>query len=695
VTTPRTSRPYTPSREASGVLERRTVGRGAVLTRIHRTLTQAATSRNRSHTLLVGPRGAGKTHVLEVALGRIKSDSLLADRVCVVSIPEDVVGFTRLEDLLAQALRDLGGEPPAREESTVARQALVTERLAGRVLILAIENLDRVMDALGLGGQRGFRSWVETSGDVLVLATTPLLFPGVQERDQPWFGAFDVLTLDDLNLDEGLQLLIHLAGEAGDDSLVDFLTSDTGRKRVEALAELTGGSPRIWVILSDCLTPARLDQLVPTVQDLLESLVPYHQQLLWELPAQAQRIVRALAEGQSATMTVSEIEAAAEISKGISTLLTRLQAARWVERINPTSGDRRRTWYRLREPLLRHHFQYRAGDSRPLTLIMTILRIAFDPHERHRQLLELPLHSLATEHVVESLRSEPRRADSAYANRNVDDLQSEARMWSHESGPWSRVEAGHIVDDLVSRARNQGAGEGAELADSVGLALHQVAETSNGRTGQILSLVAVCWNGREAPAKTRDQLDMLAKALDPADPFRLLAREEKAFWTGEAGDPATARDLSATLIADYTRVLGPDHPDTLTTRHSHAHWTGEAGDPATARDLSATLIADYTRVLGPDHPVVVTSRCYWVVTLSGLDVARALEEALDLFEGFGQLMPDLTRQVLQYTALRALLSDSGSTDPTIELLRAARNGDADALTRLPPELRGVVDRLED
>src|SRR5680860_1131790 len=71
---------------------------------------------------------------------------------------------------------------------------------------------------------------------------------------------------------KGLQLLIHLAGEAGDDSLVDFLTSDTGRKRVEALAELTGGSPRIWVILSDCLTPARLDQLVPTVQDLLESL---------------------------------------------------------------------------------------------------------------------------------------------------------------------------------------------------------------------------------------------------------------------------------------------------------------------------------------------------------------------------------------------------------------------------------------
>ena len=50
------------------------------------------------------------------------------------------------------------------------------------------------------------------------------------------------------------------------------------------------------------------------------------------------------------------------------------------------------------------------------------------------------------------------------------------------------------------------------------------------------------------------------------------------------------------------RVLGPEHPDTLTARGTLARWTGEAGDPAAARDLFAALLPVLERVLGPEHP---------------------------------------------------------------------------------------------
>ena len=50
------------------------------------------------------------------------------------------------------------------------------------------------------------------------------------------------------------------------------------------------------------------------------------------------------------------------------------------------------------------------------------------------------------------------------------------------------------------------------------------------------------------------------------------------------------------------RVLGPEHPDTLIARHDLAYWTGEAGDPAAARDLFAELLPVRERVLGPEHP---------------------------------------------------------------------------------------------
>ena len=88
----------------------------------------------------------------------------------------------------------------------------------------------------------------------------------------------------------------------------------------------------------------------------------------------------------------------------------------------------------------------------------------------------------------------------------------------------------------------------------------------------------------------------------------LVARANLARWTGDAGDPAAARDLFAALLPARERVSGAEHPDTLTVRAYLAHWTGEAGDAAAARDLFAALLPVRERVSGPDHPNTVTVR---------------------------------------------------------------------------------------
>ena len=56
------------------------------------------------------------------------------------------------------------------------------------------------------------------------------------------------------------------------------------------------------------------------------------------------------------------------------------------------------------------------------------------------------------------------------------------------------------------------------------------------------------------------------------------------------------------------RVCGPEHPDTLITRASVAGWTGQAGDPAAARDQLAELLPVRERVSGPEHPDCGRSR---------------------------------------------------------------------------------------
>ncbi|MGH3973866.1 MAG: tetratricopeptide repeat protein, partial [Pseudonocardiaceae bacterium] len=88
----------------------------------------------------------------------------------------------------------------------------------------------------------------------------------------------------------------------------------------------------------------------------------------------------------------------------------------------------------------------------------------------------------------------------------------------------------------------------------------------------------------------------------------LTARQNLAWWWGEAGDPAGAAAALEQVLRDRQRMLGPDHPDTLLTRNNLARWQGEAGDPAGALAGLEGLLSDYLRVLGPDHPDTLDAR---------------------------------------------------------------------------------------
>jgi hypothetical protein len=112
----------------------------------------------------------------------------------------------------------------------------------------------------------------------------------------------------------------------------------------------------------------------------------------------------------------------------------------------------------------------------------------------------------------------------------------------------------------------------------------------------------------------RDQFQLIAAAHREDDAYgaehwdTLAARANLAYWTGEAGDAAAARDQYAALLPVRERVSGPEHPDTLTDRGNLARWTGQAGDAAAARNQLAALVPVFERVSGPEHPVTLAAR---------------------------------------------------------------------------------------
>jgi hypothetical protein len=635
-------RPFTPSQESAAELSDRTVGRDETLEILVDRLVSAATSGNRAHSLLVGPRGSGKTHLINVAIHRAMQRPEVRKRLRFVRFDEDAVGITRYVDILQEVLSALS-PPGSGSRRTVLPwnpEEAVAELLGDQVLVLVIENLDRIFHAFGEGGQQDFRSWVENSRQIMVLATTPLLFPGISDRALPWWGNFGISHLEELDVDQGRELLIKLAQNSGDTALAEFLATDKGEARLRAINALAGGSPRIWMILSECLSVELLDELVPAVEALLEGLVPYYQQLLWDLSPVEQRLVRELADGPHQAATVAELARSAGIGQRVAaSTLGRLADIRWVRADKVPELDKRSSWYRLREPMLRHHFHYRSAGDQPLPLIVEILRAWYDPDERRGQLLRAAPGSRIERFTAASLRAESRRFDLAYRDRDPDALQVEARTWVHGAAADSRTrEAGSLIDIAVMSIRvgpteardsiwqrqldadikrvaeaviERASAQDAALAasDRVAELLRLAADWTTGRTRDVIELISACWDAPSDNKAAMTRLHALTSVRHPVDDrLALDARQELAWLIGDAVHPALARDQFAVLVSDRAALSGADDRDTLRARHSLAWFTGEAGDPVSACDQFAELVADFVRVFGADDRDTLRAR---------------------------------------------------------------------------------------
>ena len=200
------------------------------------------------------------------------------------------------------------------------------------------------------------------------------------------------------------------------------------------------------------------------------------------------------------------------------------------------------------------------------------------------------------------------------------DLTSDG-MWqiANYLGSSGNYPAARDLFQLIADAHRQDADYGPEHPDTLA-ARHNLAY----------------WTGNAGDAAAaRDQLATLLpvreRVLGLERHATLVTRNQLARWTGAAGDAAGARDQLAALLPIEERVLGPEHEDVLRSRHNFAYWTGEAGDAVAARDQLAALLLIEERVLGPEHEETLTTRAnlaYWTGNAGDAVAARDQYAAL-------------------------------------------------------------------
>ena len=375
---------FTPSTMPEDLLERLFVVRKPVLESLMKRVGDLGATPSPHHTLLVGPRGAGKTHLISLVYHRAKNRAGTdgGKPLRIAWLPEDpwtIVSYARLLAAILERVAPDTGVKSADEAELDARLRS-TSRKDGPVLVL-MENVDQILDALGEVGQQKLRNLLQTESGVLIIGSTTRLDRSLSSHAAPFFGFFDTIRLEPFSPEEAREMLTALAREAGNAELAERLSSSGALARIHTIAHLAGGQPRLWALLGSALTVEELRDLAALLLSRFDDLTPYYQEQLARLSPLQRLIVAELAAADRPLPVKDIAERVGSDQRSVAKAVGDLAERGWLKPVSTIFTellDRRRTYYDLAEPLARLAFQIKESRGEPLPLVVDFLVNWFD-----------------------------------------------------------------------------------------------------------------------------------------------------------------------------------------------------------------------------------------------------------------------------------------------------------------------------
>jgi tetratricopeptide (TPR) repeat protein len=389
----------------------RFVGRGALLERILSAVAEQEAHETVQHYLFLGPRGIGKTSILLTIRDRVRESVTLSAGWFCVQLREEEYFIRTLRDLLELVLRALAEEenlPDAaevaervhqekREERSLAVAVEGLRSLAakrGRRILLLIDNFDRLFPATAAGRRktrpaenefRAFRKLLSRESFLMVVGASVRVFEEIAAYDQAFFNFFTPVEIPNLSESEICELLRKCAElEKNTTFLAQF---EALRDKVRAITYLTGGNPRLVVMLYDVLRQRGMAPVVEALRETVGGLTPLLKHVLDDMPRQQSKTLDALVRLRGAAPP-SEIAKMARLPLNVVTAqLGRLKEARFV--VVEGDGKGRPATYRVSDPMFHTWYQmrYLRPAGRLIELFVEFIRAWFSVEER-RQFLD-------------------------------------------------------------------------------------------------------------------------------------------------------------------------------------------------------------------------------------------------------------------------------------------------------------------
>ena len=236
----------------------------------------------------------------------------------------------RLDPVIARELQDRHTaltdrwHDQAIEEHAHAAVLEAADRLDKR-LVLMVENLQGLCENVDKDFGWKLRAVLQSEPQIMLLASATSRFKGLDDVDQPFFELFRIIDLEPLTTDECRRLWQLLSGD-----------TEIGRQ-IRPLQILTGGSPRLLIIVAGFALHRSLRQLMEELVRLIDEHTEYFRGHLEPLGKTERRVYLAVIDLWQPSST-GEIASRARMDvRKVSTMLGRL-IRRGVVTLDPDSS---------------------------------------------------------------------------------------------------------------------------------------------------------------------------------------------------------------------------------------------------------------------------------------------------------------------------------------------------------------------
>ena len=344
---------------------------------------RASTGSSNAHSLVIGPRGSGKTHLLLRVAAEIRREPALSTFHPIV-FAEESYEVSTVGEFWLECLGHLAEQAPADErvglqmshgelrntsdDSELANRCLgavldFADRHGKRVVLL-VENMNMLFaDMADSAAGWRLRHTLQTEPRIVLFGSATSRFDEIDHPDRALYDLFRVVTLRALDTEACAALWRKISGSSLDHE---------GIRQIRPLEILTGGNPRLFTIVARFGTSRSFKELMHSLQDLVDDHTDYFKGHLESLPAQERRVYLALARLWKPA-TAREVADQVRLDSSLCSALLKRLVDRGAVAID--GGTPRRRQYYLAERLYNIYYLLRrnGGTSRLVQVLIDFM----------------------------------------------------------------------------------------------------------------------------------------------------------------------------------------------------------------------------------------------------------------------------------------------------------------------------------